>query len=308
MLKAYILLITLSLNGIGVMAGDTINLRSVETKKRINVIVSSKLKGIDPAGIGFRLQAGWNRLFNKKRFYTIYVDSIEEAAGRISEVALRENALIGNLWFDSHGHLGRRVALVEIGNDEVNYLTIREQFIHKSLQLIATYCDTNTRIGLGSCYSGANFVLPRIDIFPEQRMNGDSLMISLSKLMNDAVVFGSKSWVMTKPGIFSRSFAMAGHPWRRRFKDTYFQSCWEELGNWVMYNSRRGGLKAVNTIGLDHHAVIEPLSENYLDVPTHVKKQKNKMKKIRPGKFKLKWFYQYQYPRHVGANLKQHRK
>ena len=308
MLKLYIFIFTLVFTCIDAKAGDSTGKRSAETKKRINVIVSSKLKGFDAAGIGFHLQAGMKKLFHKKGFHTVYVDSIEEASGRITALALKEDAMIGNLWFDSHGHMGRRVSLVEIGNDEVNYQTIHQDYIHQALSAIARYCDTQTRIGLGSCYSGANFVVPAVEIFPEQRMNGDSLMISMSKLMNDAQVFGSKSWVMTKPGIFSRSFAMAGHPWRKRFKDPCLLSCWQELGNWVMYGGGTERITAVNTIGLNRYAAIEPLTKNFLDDPRNLKKQKNKIKKIREGNFKHKWFYQYQYPRHVSVELKKFRK
>ncbi len=95
-----------------------------KNQKRINIVVSSKVRYIDWASYSFQLQSHLNRLFHGKKFYFLIVSSLSEASDRISRIAEKENAVIGNLWIDSHGHYGRRISLIEVGNTEINYNTI----------------------------------------------------------------------------------------------------------------------------------------------------------------------------------------
>ena len=165
------------------------------------------------------------RLFHKKELYVIVARSSEEAADIIASILRKKNAMIGNLWFDSHGHWQRRRSLFEIGHEEFNYLTIRDSAATLHLQKLAGYCDTLTKIGIGSCYGGATFTLSAIEDFPEQRMNGDSLMIGLSKLFNRATVYACESFVLTGPGIMNAGYAFCGSPWRKKFRDPIMLPC-----------------------------------------------------------------------------------
>ena len=264
--------------------------------KRINIIVSCKSKYIDIATWSFQLQTHLNRTFNGKRFYFFIVSSLDEASERISRIAEKEKAMIGHLWFDSHGHFGRRISLIEVGNTEVNFKTIHLPNVEEALSNIARYCDKNTIVGLGSCYSGATFTVPAIDKFPEQRMNGDSLMIKMSRIMNGALVLGTKSWVMTKPGIFNKDYAMHGKPLRRRFMDPDLLPAWKDMGEWVAYSSVDGIFYKVRSVSLNNDGFIQSNYQNYLAIEKHKKQQMKYIGRLKKGNFKVKYFYQYEFP------------
>ncbi len=265
-------------------------------KKRVNLVISSSSQKVEIAQYSFQLQAHMNRLFHGKKFHFMIVKSLDEAVKRISQLMIKEDAMLGNFWIDCHGHLGRRISLVEIGINEINYNTIREPMNEVMLKKIGLYCDSVTKIGLGSCYSGASFIMPQVNKFPEQRMNGDSLMIRISELMNGATVFGSKSWVMTKPGIFNGGQAMGGQPLAKHFKDPVALPAWKDLGEWTSYSSVTGQFSRVRTISLDNNGNIYP---NYLSFLASEKKRKKQMKtisRLKKGNFKIDYYYRYEFP------------
>ena len=221
---------------------------------------------------------------------------MNELKDRIIKIVDRENAKIGSIWFDSHGHMGRRVSLIEIGYDEINYQSIRDPYISNAFHQIGNYCDSNTLIGLGSCYSASTSVLPPFEKFPAQRMNGDSLMILLSALMNKATILGTESWVMTYPGIFNSGNAFAGKPGNNRFKDPLFLSSWKTLGEWTAYSAIDSSFKKVRTLSLDGKGNI---LINYMTYLADEKSQKKQMKiisRLKAGNFNTKYFYQYEFP------------
>ena len=269
------------------------------SKKRVNVIISTKARKIDGAQYSFQWQAALTRLFHKRKLYLFYVDSIQEAASRVSKRLEKENALIDNLWFDGHGHIGRRTSIIEIGKDEVNTQTIHEDYISNALKKIAAYCDSNTNVGIGSCYSAATFTLPAIDKFPAQRMNGDSLMIAMGNLMPGSTMYGTRSWVMSKLGVFSNSFALAGHLTRKVFKDPLLEPIWDTQGEWLTYNSHTGKFTEIKTVALDGEGNILTKSNNYLDTKKQQKRLARKKKKFKEGTFPLSWFYHYELPKHM---------
>ncbi len=267
-------------------------------RKRLNIVVSAKASRPDPAMMSFHTQAWWNQLFHKKKFRFIIVSTMDEAVTRISEIIKKENAMIGNMWFDSHGHMARRVSLLELGDVELNYQSIKEPWIAEKLLEIGKYCDSNTRISLGSCYSGAAYYSAGIDSFPPQRMNGDSLMRQMSEIMNHATVFGSVSWVTTKPGLFRARYASAGGPLAKRLKDPRFKHAWDSLGLWKAYKADEG-FRYVNTVSLDHDASIRVAEVAFLDIPTKRRKQQQVSKQLKEGNFSSKYFYEYKDPLHV---------
>ncbi len=294
--KSYLILITCLLYYVTGFSQLKASNNPVPSKKRINLVISSSSQKVEIAQYSFQFQAHMNRLFHGKKFHFMIVKSLDEAVKRITQLMIKEDAMIGNLWLDSHGHLGRRISLVEIGINEINHNTIKEPKIEVMLKNIGLYCDSVTKIGLGSCYSGASFKLPQVDRFPEQRMNGDSLMIRISELMNGANVFGSESWVMTKPGIFNGSQAMGGHPLAKRFKDPVALPAWKELGEWTSYSSITGQFRKVRTISLDNNGNIYP---NYLSYLASEKKRKKQMKtisRLKKGNFKIDYYYRYEFP------------
>jgi hypothetical protein len=274
-----------------------------QNKKRLNIVLSTKSPVPDPALMSFHTQAWWNQLFHRKKFRFIIATTLEEAVTRISNIMEKENALIGNIWFDSHSHMGRRVSILEIGDVELNYRSIREPWIRENVSAIGKYCDSITRIALGSCYSGAGYYSAGTDSFPPQRMNGDSLMKQMSDIMNQATIYGSVSWITTKPGLFRAGYASAGNPWAKRFKDPKFRHAWDSLGIWKSYTTK-DGFRYVNTASLDHDASIRIAEKAFLDFPKNKKKQQRKIKDLKDGNFSDKYFYKYKDPLHVAKGRK----
>ena len=280
-------------------AGDPADSTALSTQKRINILVSCRMKILDGAPLSFQLQAKWHSMFNKKKMRVIIVGSANELVEKLDKIMAKENAMIGNLWFDSHGHMGRRVSSFEIGEDEVNYMTIRENNIRLAIARIGAYCDSNTNIGVGSCYSASTIILPPVDKFPEQRMNGDSLMISVSELMNNATVYGSEAWVMTNPGVFNNGYALAGSPHNNRFRDPIFLPIWKKLGQWKSYSAKTGDFNNVRTLSLDNTGNIIPSYMSFLAIRSNQKNQMRNISRLKEGNFIVKYFYEYEFPSRV---------
>lgn len=271
-----------------------------ETKpaRPINVIIGTHLRKFDMATISFQAQAGIQKIFHRRQLFLIYVDSIAEAAVRIEKLMAKKNARIRHLWFDSHGHIGRRVAMFEVGKDEVNYQTIHEPHISGALQRIGKFCDSSTIVSIGACYSASTITLPAIDSFPAQRMNGDSLLQHVSSTMNDVTVYGSSSWVMTKPFIFGGGYALAGGPSAIRFQDTLLLPLWETLGEWMAYEGKTGSFKSIPTVAMDGRGTIYLKKKTYLDIPSKKKQQERRIRDLQPGNFLPSWFVKYRLPKH----------
>ena len=266
--------------------------------KPLNIIIASRIRSFDFASISFQAQAGIQKIFHRRRLYLVYVDSIEEAGSRIQKLMERKKGRIKNLWFDSHGHFGRRVSLFEVGKDEVNYRTIQEEHIRKSLQQIGKYCDSNTIISLGSCYSGATFTQPALDSFPQQRMNGDSLMKSVSEMMSNATVYASPSWVMTKVFVFGNSYALAGGPSAKKFHDPLLIPAWETVGQWTVYRASTQSWSPISTVAMDGKGNILVKPKHFLDNPSHAQRHQRVISNLTPGNYSPNWFVQYRLPKH----------
>lgn len=263
------------------------------SKKRLNFYISVRTKKIDPSAISAQLQAKWQYLFRKKEFYCMFVESPEEMTRRIKKVLIERNALIGNIWFDSHGHFSRRKALFEIGNSEFNAETIKDTNHTASLRELAAYCDDNTVVAIGSCYGGATYTLPAVENFSEKPMNGDTLMIYLGRLLGNVTVYGSESFVMMKPGMFYSSYSMAGNPGRKKFRDPIYQPVWEQVGNWNCYNGKTGQFYRVNTVSIRRNGTIYTKGENYLNLANKKEKTIKKITSFKKGNYNIAYLYQH---------------
>jgi hypothetical protein len=84
-------------------------------------------------------------------------------------------------------------------------------------------------------------------------MNGDSLMISLGKIIRSGKVFASESWVMTKPGLFRRRPAVGGFPGRKLFRDVCYEPVWKNMGVWNQYDAAAGEISQSNPVSLDRY-------------------------------------------------------
>lgn len=260
--------------------------------RRINFIVSPKQKKFDQAAFSFQIQATRMRKYHKRDFYVILPGSSEKMVKKISRILRRRNAMIGNIWFDSHGHFQRRRSLFEIGEEEFNYQTIRDSAFTVHLKKLAAYCDTNTNVGIGSCYGGATYTLPAIENFPAQRMNGDSLMIGTSKLLGNATVYACESFVMTGIGIMNACYALAGMPGRKKFKDPIYAPVWERVGEWNCYSGKKGKFEEPGTVSLNQDGSIYIKRKKYLAFEKNRKKLSKKMLMFKRGNYNISYLYQ----------------
>lgn len=221
-------------------------------KRKLNFFIISKPKKFwDPATHFNIMRAKLKSLLRPTRFVCIVASSSEQMASKMKFRIRKYNAQIGNIWFDSHGSLKKGYSFFTIGKDEFSYKNINDSNHVRAFLELAVYCDSNTHIGIGSCYGGATYSRPETETFKESRMNGDSLIIGLGKIFNGTTIYGCESWVMTKPGLFKETFAMAGYPLLRRYKDVVYKPVWEQLGVWNSYSTRFSTLQRVNCIKLD---------------------------------------------------------
>lgn len=265
---------------------------SGQPQRRLNFMVSPKQKKFDQAAFSFQLQAILMRKYHKKDFYLILPGSSEEMVKRITRILKRKNAMIGNIWFDSHGHFQRRRSLFEIGEEEFSCKNIGDSNFTAHLKKLAVYCDTNTNVGIGSCYGGATYTLPAVENFPAVRMNGDSLMIAVSKLLGNATVYACESFVMTGIGIMTANYALAGCPGRKKFKDPIYAPVWEKLGEWNCYSGKKGMFEEPVTISLNQDGSIYVKRKNYLAFEKNKKKLSKKMQLFKRGNYNIGYLYQ----------------
>lgn len=261
-------------------------------KIRLNFFISVRTKNLDPAIASAQLQARITDILNNGEMYCMFVESAKEMADRMTAVLKKRNALIGNIWFDSHGHFSKRRALFDVGKDEFNAESILDSVLTAPFKIISKYCDTNTVIGIGSCYGGATYTFPSIEGFPEQQMKGEQLMMHLSSLLNDATVYGSESFVMTGPGIFTASYNLAGYPRRKKFRDPIYKPVWDNLGEWNCYNGKTKAFYGVTTVTLNHEGGIYCKPTDYLSFEKNRHRLQQKLLKFKRGNYNIASFYQ----------------
>lgn len=265
---------------------ETHNIKLADKKitlSRINFYVANKPKTLDLFSRLVIIRAKHRASTRKEKFIVIVASSTNEVKKKIIDNLQKRNAMIGSLWFDSHGHYKNGYSSFIIGNEEFSYKTIRDTSVTKDLHALAAYCDEQTRIAIGSCYSGATYEKPGYKGKPASRMNGDSLIIGLANILPKATVYGTEGWVMTKPGIFARNtYALAGYPLQKRFKDEVYKPVWEHMGIWHSYSTVTNKFNTINTLSLTHMGTIHVKSESYLDKDKYKKRQQKHLKELRP--------------------------
>ena len=195
--------------------------------------------------------------------------------------------MIGSLWFDTHGRYANGYSSFILGTDEFSYKTIKDTIQTAQLRALAPFCDEYTQVAIGSCYGGATYEKPAHNGAPSSRMNGDSLMIGLAHVLPNATIYGTEGWVMTKPGIFKRhSYALAGYPLQKRFKDEVYRPVWEHMGIWHSYSSRTNSFQTTNTLSLTRAGAIHVKAVTYLDREKSKERLDKNLKKLRPNLLK----------------------
>jgi hypothetical protein len=261
---------------------------TAEQQSKLNFFVVSKRKkgALDLASRFNVFRAKMKSVFRHKKFVAIVARNAQHACNKIEFRLNKYNARIGTLWFDSHGMYKKGYSLFFIGHDEISYKTLKDSCTVIPFQKLAVYSDTQTNLVIGSCYGGATYTRASIDYKDTTRMNGDSLMIALGKIIRQGNVYASESWVMTKPGLFLKREAVAGFPGRNLFRDICYQPAWENAGKWNAYNIGTGSFRAVNPVTLDMYGNVLLRSTPYQDRDEVCKDISKNIKKLEPGLYK----------------------
>ena len=252
--------------------------------RRVNFYVVNKPKTVDLFSRLVVLRAREKAMTRRHKFIVIVATSAREAKDKIENHLQMKNAMIGSLWFDTHGRYANGYSSFILGKDEFSYQTVKDTAKMKDFRALASFCDEYTRVAIGSCYGGATFEKPAHNGKPATRMNGDSLMIGLANLLPKATIYGTEGWVMTKPGIFSKhSYALAGYPLQKRFKDEVYKPVWEHMGIWHSYSTITERFEKVNTLSLTRMGSIHIKEVTYLDREKSKQRLEKNLARLKPG-------------------------
>lgn len=261
--------------------------RDNKPQRRINFYVVNKPKTIDLFSRLVIVRARKKGMTRRHKFIVIVARSSKEVQEKIEDYLLKKKAMIGSLWFDTHGRYANGYSSFILGQDEFSFKTINDSTKTKNLRALAMYCDEYTRVAIGSCYGGATYEKPAHDGLPPSRMNGDSLMIGLANVLPSATIYGTEGWVMTKPGIFKKhTYALAGYPLQKRFKDEVYKPVWEHMGVWHSYSTVTKKFNTINTLALTRMGSIHVKAVGYLEKEKCRHRLEKNLPKLRPGLIK----------------------
>jgi hypothetical protein len=266
---------------------QTCDPNSRPNQRRLNFYIANKPKTFDLFSRLVIIRARKQGLSRHHDFVAIVATSSKEVRKKMERHLRKKNAMIGSLWFDTHGRYANGYSSFILGTDEFSYKTIKDTIQTAQLRALAPFCDEYTQVAIGSCYRGATYEKPAHNGAPSSRMNGDSLMIGLANVLPNATIYGTEGWVMTKPGIFKRhSYALAGYPLQKRFKDEVYKPVWEHMGIWHSYSSRTNSFQTTNTLSLTRTGAIHVKAVTYLDREKSKERLDKKLKKLRPNLLK----------------------
>lgn len=255
---------------------------TAKAKTRLNIYVISKSEKFELFPFTVKVRAFAKSIFSKKRMRVIVAPKSGYAAAKIEKLVKKYNAVVGSLWFDSHGLYKNGYSSFSIGADNFNYKNIGDSTHTFFLKKIAMFADAETKVGIGSCYGGASFIHPGWATVKSGPMHGDSLMIGMGKIFNGSTIYASAGWVMMKPGIFSDNFGFAGYPLGKKYKTLYWKPVWDHLGEWYSYSSKDSCIKNINTVALTRIGEITVRARNYLSLAKAVKKQDKTLAALQP--------------------------
>ena len=256
-------------------------------KNGINIYIISKDKYFDIINRLIVWQTRLTALFHSKKLKVIMVTSTADAEKKIASIVNKHNYHINTLWFDSHGKYRKGYSSFTIGCDEYYYKDIADSNYFSVLKKIAGYCDSYTKIGLGSCYAAADFNFPVLRNGKYENMHGDSLLKGVANIFNGSTVYACKSWVMAKPWMLGSKNALAGFPLDKQYKDTIFLPAWKSMGVWHRYSTNTHQIEIINTIYLSNKGDILIQDEPYMFQKKAHRKMERNLKKLRPGLYDL---------------------
>ncbi len=276
-------------NILAAKTGDyQVTVSQANKKQKLNFFVISKIKKgkLDMATRFNVLRTKVQGFFRRKRLTSIVARDANHAARKIRKRLIQQVGRIGTIWFDSHGMYKKGYSLFQIGKDEFSYKTLKDSSHDDALEQLAGYADDETNVVIGSCYGGATYHRVSIDYKDSTRMNGDSLMISLGKIFNQANIYASESWVMTKPGLFRKKAAVAGFPGRKLFRDICYKPAWENVSKWNRYDARNKSFTKVNPVMLNHNGSLVLSNRSFLSKKAAGKDIAKNLSRLEPGLYK----------------------
>lgn len=241
-------------------------------KTRMNIYIISKDKKFELLPFTVKTRAFIKSIFSKKRMRVIVASKSEFAYYKVEKLLKKHDAVIGNLWFDSHGLYKNGFSSFSIGEDNFSYKNINDTLHTYFLRKLALLTDENTKVGIGSCYGGATFIHPGSATVQSGRMNGDSLMIGVGRIFYGSNIYASSGWVMMKPGIFSDKFGLAGYPLGKRYRTAFWRPVWDHMGEWHLYNAKDTVIQNINTVSLNNIGEINVRFRNYMTLTKAIKK------------------------------------
>jgi hypothetical protein len=254
-------------------------------QKRINFYIVNQIRGLDLFSRTVLWRAKLQSAF-KQQLVVIVARSSEQMSREVRKKLNKHKAMIGTIWFDSHGRYANGYSSFMLGKEEFSFRTIKDTLQTKALRSLSHYCDEGSNVVIGSCYGGATFERQTVSRDTFSRMNGDSLMIGLAELLPGANIFGAESWVMTKPGIFKHSYALSGYPLQKKFKDEIFEPVWQRMGIWNHYSTQTQKLQVVNSVALNRSGGLACKQVNYLSKGKSRQKLNRNLRKLQPGLYK----------------------
>lgn len=249
---------------------------------RMNVYIISKDKKFEFLPFTVKARAFVKSIFSKKRMRVIVAPNSETAYLKTQALLKKHHAVIGNLWFDSHGLYKNGFSSFSIGEDNFSFKNINDTQHTVFLRKIASLTDSNTKVGIGSCYGGATFTHPGSATVKSGPMNGDSLMMGMGTIFYGSTIYASGSWVMMKPGIFSDNFGFAGYPLGKKYKKVYWKPVWDHLGEWFSYSTNDDQIRNINTVALTNIGEIRVRTRSYLSLAKAVRKQDRALQILQP--------------------------
>jgi hypothetical protein len=261
---------------------------STMEKRKLNFFVVTKRKkgSLDLASRFNVFRTKVKSLLRHKKFVAIVARNSEEASAKMQYRLDKYDAHIGTLWFDSHGMYKKGYSLFYIGADEYSFKTLQDSVVVAPLLRLAPYSDSETKLIIGSCYGGATYHRSSIDYIDTTRMNGDSLMMVLGDIFQQATIYGSESWVMTKPGLFLKRAAVAGYPGRKLFRDSCYLPAWQNVGRWNAYDAITRSFSTVNPVTLDMYGNAIVRTKSYVDKRSVQKDIDKNIQKLEAGLYK----------------------
>lgn len=265
----------------------------VGIKARINkvnfFIISKKEKGRFDVPTWYNIiRTKLKSIFHGKDFMPIVANNGNDMCAQVKKKLTKRNAIIGTIWFDSHGKFRKGYSLFTIGEDEYNYRSIKDSSMAAHFIELSPFIGPESNIIIGSCYGGATFRRLTNGYKDTAQMKGDSLMIYIGTLLKNGVVYGSESWVMSRPGLFLKQLSLYGNPGRKRFHDSYYKPAWESVGKWNKYVVAGSDFKPANVISLTSNGKLIEFQKPFCIKKKYRKSIKKIIANLRPGLFKFK--------------------